>query len=103
MRREMEIFDIMSANRDKGVWDVAQGGKANVKDDNLPALLKVKTNRPGKEKDGTYKFLGGEEAIGKMKIAKGMQVNLFASEEKFPRLINPVQMAVDTDLSLIHI
>ena len=100
MRREMEIFDIMASNRDRGVWNVAQGGKANVKDDNLPPLLKVKTNRPGKEKGGTYKFLGGEEAISKMKIAEGMQVNLFASEEKFPRLINPVQIAVDTDSRL---
>ncbi len=32
-----------------------------------------------------------------MKIAEGMQVNLFASEEMFPELINPVQMAVDPD------
>ena len=100
MRREMEIFDIMAANRDQGVWSAARGGKAKVKDDNLPELLKVKTNRPGKEKDGSYKFLSGEEAIAKMKIAKGMQVNLFASEEKFPRLVNPVQMAVDTDSRL---
>ena len=29
-----------------------------------------------------------------------MEVNLFASEEMFPRLINPVQMAVDTDSRL---
>ena len=100
MRREMEIFDIMTANRDKGVWDVAQGRKGTVKDDNLPELLKVKTNRPGKEKGGTYKFLSGEEAATRMKVAEGMEVNLFASEERFPRLINPVQMAVDTDSRL---
>ena len=100
MRREMEIFDIMTANRDKGVWNVARGGKANVKDDNFPKLLKVKTNRPGKEKGGTYKFLSGKEAASKMKVAEGMQVNLFASEKEFPRLINPVQMAVDTDSRL---
>ena len=100
MRREMEIFDVMTANRDKGVWNVARGGKANVKDDNFPELLKVKTNRPGKEKGGAYKFLSGEDAISRMKVAKGMEVNLFASEEEFPRLINPVQMAVDTDSRL---
>ncbi len=31
-----------------------------------------------------------------MQVAKGMKVNLFASEEMFPELINPVQMAFDT-------
>src|SRR6185312_15996973 len=29
-------------------------------------------------------------------VNKGMKVNLFASEETFPELINPVQMAFDT-------
>ena len=41
-------------------------------------------------------YLGGEEAIRHMTLAKGCQVNLFASEERFPELVNPVQMAFDT-------
>ncbi|MEC9002274.1 MAG: PVC-type heme-binding CxxCH protein [Planctomycetota bacterium] len=97
MQREMEIFDVMTANRDTRVWAAAQGGDLTVTDDNLPSLLKVKTNRPGKLADGSYSYFGGKEAIDKMKVAEGMQVNLFASEEMFPELINPVQMAVDTD------
>ena len=97
MMREMEIFDVMTANRDKRVWAVARGGDLEVKDDNLPQELEVKTNKPGNLDDGSYSYLGGEEAISKMTIAKGMEVNLFASEEMFPELINPVQMAVDTD------
>ncbi len=32
-----------------------------------------------------------------MKVQDGLQVNLFASEKEFPRLIKPVQMAVDPD------
>ena len=100
MRREMEIFDVMTANRDKRVIAVAKGGDLQVKDDNIPKLLAVKTNRPGPLPGGKYSYLGGEEAIGKMKIHEGMQVNLFASEEMFPELINPVQMAVDTDSRL---
>jgi glucose/arabinose dehydrogenase len=32
-----------------------------------------------------------------MTVHKGMKVNLFASEEKFPRLVNPVQSAVGPD------
>ncbi|MCE9629516.1 MAG: HEAT repeat domain-containing protein [Planctomycetia bacterium] len=97
MMREMEIFDVMTANRDARVWAVAKGGDLVVKDDNIPAELEVKTNIPGKLEGGKHEYLGGKEAIGKMKIAEGMEANLFASEEMFPELANPVQMAVDTD------
>ena len=101
MRREMEIFDVMTVNRDKRVWSVAAGGEdASVSDMNVPDLLEVKTNKRGPLEDGAFPYLGGEEAIEKMTIAKGMEVNLFASEKMFPRLINPVQMAVDTDSRL---
>ena len=31
-----------------------------------------------------------------MTVAKGMKVNLFASEKEFPELAKPVQMAFDT-------
>ncbi len=100
MRREMEIFDIMTANRDARVWAVAKGGDLEVKDDNIPDELVVKTNKPGPLPGEKYPYLGGKEAIEKMTIAEGMEINLFASEEMFPRLINPVQMAVDTDSRL---
>jgi putative heme-binding domain-containing protein len=97
MRREMEIFDVLTANRDKKVWAVARGSDLKVKDDNLPKELEVKTNRPGQLEDGKHPYLTGQEGIAKMTIAKGMEVNLFASEEMFPELVNPVQMAVDPD------
>jgi len=97
MRREMEIFDVMTANRDKRVWAVAQGRDLKVVDDNIPEQVVVKTNKPGQLEDGKHPYLGGKEAMGKMKLAEGMQVNLFASEEMFPEMVNPVQMAVDTD------
>jgi len=97
MMREMEIFDVKTANRDKRVWAVARGSDLKVTDDNLPKELDVKPNKIGPLKGGAFPYLGGKEAISKMTIHKGMEVNLFASEEKFPRLVNPVQMAVDTD------
>ena len=40
-------------------------------------------------------YLGGVEAIEKMTVADGLEVNLFASEEMFPELVNPVQLQVD--------
>lgn len=97
MRREMEVFDVMTANRDRRVWAVADGRDLIVKDDNIPELLEVKTNKPGTLKDERHPYLGGLEAISKMEVAKGLEVNLFASEEMFPEVVNPVQMAVDTD------
>lgn len=97
MKREMEVFDVMTGNRDKRIWAVAGGGDAAVDDSNIPELLEVKTNKPGPLPGGAWPYLGAEEAIKKMNVAQGMEVNVFASEEMFPRLVNPVQMAVDTD------
>ena len=100
MSREMEVFEVMTQNRDKRVWAVAGGSDLTVDDSNTPKLIPVKTNKPGPLEGGRYPFLGGVEAIDKLKIAEGMEVNLFASEEQFPDLVNPVQMAVDTDSRL---
>ncbi len=97
MRREMEIFDIMTANRDPRIWAVAQGSDLEVVDNNLPPLLQVKTNKPGPLDGGKYPYLGGKKAIDQMTVHTGMEVNLFASEEMFPEIVNPVQMAVDPD------
>lgn len=94
-QRELEIFDVMTANREKRVWAVAQGGDLKVDDSNAPALISVKTNKPGSGPNGTHIFLDGEEAIKKMTIAKGLKVTLFASEKEFPELAKPVQMQFD--------
>lgn len=100
MIREMEIFDVKTANRDKRVWAVAKGSDVKVVDDNLPEELVVQPNKVGPLDKGAWPYLGPEKAIEKMTIHKGMKANVFASEEMFPRLINPVQMAVDTDSRL---
>ncbi len=97
MAVEMKAFDVMTANRDKRIWAIAKGGDLKVTDDNLPKQLNVKTNKPGKLAGGAYPYLGGKEAIEKMSVHEGFEINLFASEEKFPELANPVQMAVDPD------
>jgi putative heme-binding domain-containing protein len=95
MQREMEMLDVMTANRDRRVWAVAQGKDLEVDDSNTPPTIPVKTNKPGAGPNGVHIFLGGEQAIEKMTVAKGMKVNLFASEEQFPELAKPVQMAWD--------
>jgi putative heme-binding domain-containing protein len=96
MRRELDILLQMVANRDAAVWAAAKGEQYVVDDSNTPDFIPVISNKKGSNPDGTYKFPSGEEAVSKMKVLDGFQVNLFASEEDFPELINPVQMSFDS-------
>jgi putative heme-binding domain-containing protein len=95
-QRELEILDVMTSNRDKRIWAVARGGDLKLIDDsNTPDFIPVKTNKPGKGPNGEHIYQDGADAIKNMNVAKGMKVNLFASEKEFPELVNPVQMTFD--------
>jgi glucose/arabinose dehydrogenase/azurin/type 1 glutamine amidotransferase len=96
MQEEMTRRDVITADHDLSVWAVAQGQEPVVRLDNLPPVQKVKTNDPGTNPDGSWVYPTGEAAIAKMTLADHFKVNLFASEEQFPELVNPVQMAWDT-------
>ena len=100
MMREMEMFDVMTNNRDVHIFSIATGKPQPLKDDNLPQDLSVRPNKIGPLENGAWPYLGGKEAIKKMTIHPKMKVNLYASEEMFPRLINPVQMSFDADSRL---
>lgn len=88
---ELAQRDVKTANRDRKVWAVAKGGNFEVKDDNLPHVHLVPPNR-----DDEQPYLSGEDAIKHLKLAPGCKVELVASEETFPELVNPVQMNFDT-------
>ncbi|MBI1375695.1 MAG: hypothetical protein GC159_23550 [Phycisphaera sp.] len=104
MQRELEQLDVMTANRDKRVHAVAHGGDLTVDDSNVPASVPVETNfkspklkqQSGVNKTGSLEYLTPSESLEKLKVADGMKANVFASEEMFPELVNPVQMSVDT-------
>ncbi|MCH8246054.1 MAG: hypothetical protein IH951_06570 [Bacteroidetes bacterium] len=102
LQRELVQLDYMTANRDAIIWAAAAGKSVQVDDSNVPGPVKVVTNldeqqlQEGVSKTGTLEFLNGEEAIEKMSLDEGMRANLFASEEMFPELVNPVQLGVDT-------
>jgi len=96
MARELEILEVMTANRDKVIHKVASGENAKVDDSNTPDFIPVVTNKPGPLEGGKHLFLSGEKALEKMKVGKGLKVNLFASEETWKELGNPVQMAWDS-------
>ncbi len=89
--QELAQRDMKTANRDKAVWAAAQGKNYVVKDDNLPPVDLTPPNRPE-----PIPYLSGEEAIKYIKVPEGCKVELVASEETFPELINPVQMNFDT-------
>ena len=96
VQRELEALDVLTANRDKALWALLRGGEYAPADDNLPGFIPVVSNKPGPLPGGKHFFLAGEAAIDNMTIHKGMKINLFASEEQFPELASPVQMAFDT-------
>ncbi len=105
MQREMQVLDSMTANRDQIIWQVARDPEATTAqvieekiaalDGTTPSFIPVKTNMPGPLEGGKHKFFGGEEAISMMTVAEGMKVELVASEDMFPEVANPVQMAFD--------
>jgi putative heme-binding domain-containing protein len=95
MQRELAVLEVMTANRDRGIWAVAQRRDLHVNDENTPPFIPVKTNKPGPGPNGEHVFLGGEAAIDRMTLGEGLKINLFASEEMFPELAKPVQMAFD--------
>ncbi|MCA9048318.1 MAG: hypothetical protein KDA89_06295, partial [Planctomycetaceae bacterium] len=96
-QRELEILNVMTSNRDRVIWAAAQGRQVTADDSNLPEPIPVISNKPGTLEEGKHRFLGGEEAMQMMTVHHGMEINLFASEEQFPELVNPVQSAVDPD------
>jgi lysophospholipase L1-like esterase/azurin len=102
LNHELEQLDVMTANRDKVVWAAARGRVITPDDSNVPPPVKVETNlgeeqlQDGESKTGTVKYATAEESMAAMKLPDGLEVNLFASEEMFPELVNPVQTAVDT-------
>ena len=101
LQHEMAMLDIMTANRDEKVWAVASGMPYTIDDSNVPPPIPVESNVGGKskssnaQKEGSTTYLPPEESIKKMTVPEGYALNVFASEEMFDDLANPVQLQVD--------
>ena len=96
-QEEFAQREVQTTNGDLRVWSVAQGRGPAVEERPLPAVTPVPTSKPGTNPDGSHHFVDPDaEAIAKMTLHPGLQVNLFASEAQFPDLRKPVQMAWDT-------
>jgi azurin len=89
----MRSFDIMVANRDQRIWAIAQGrsfaGK-KVDDSNVPAMPETK------ESKGANEWMTPANELAAFKVDPRFEVNLFASEEQFPEIANPIQIRWDT-------
>ncbi|MBG7608057.1 MAG: hypothetical protein IZT59_08540, partial [Verrucomicrobia bacterium] len=101
LEHELSMLDITTANRDPKIWALAQGKQYKVDDSNVPEPVEVISNVGGGSKsssaakEGSKDYLSGKQAISKMHIPEGFEVNLFADEKMFPGIANPVQMQVD--------
>ncbi len=104
MERERAILDQMAANRDRRVWAVAQGKAVSeyADDSNTLPFINPKTNvggpnDPNREKGklGSLDYHTAEEQQKLFKLAPDYEINLVASEERFPELANPVALNFD--------
>lgn len=87
-----------TAIRDQAIWATLQGKKFDIAaaDAKTSKLPEVKTNyNPANKKAGTPDYLTGVESQKKITTAEGYKMELFASNDDFPDLANPVQLAFD--------
>ncbi len=87
----MRNFDLMVANRDRRIWDLAQGQpSADQPDDsNVPPLPQTDATR------GANEWLSAADELQAFQVDPRFEVNLFAGEEQFPDIANPIQMRWD--------
>lgn len=83
----------MTSLRDQRVWSAARGDKlpAEIDDSSTAEIPKTQPSKRG----GTSPALSPIKERAKFEIAEGFQVELFASEEEFPELRNPVALKFD--------
>ncbi|WP_291399904.1 PVC-type heme-binding CxxCH protein [Daejeonella sp.] len=92
LKKIRELTDI----RDQAIWMVNKGIKMDLEaaDKNTSPLPKIESNY-NPEKNGSLKYLYGQEALDKFKLPAGYKIDLFASEVEFKDLENPVQLSFD--------
>lgn len=87
----MRNFDLMTANRDRRIWDLADGKAVpeKVDDSNVPPLPRALENR------GVNEWLSAADELKAFQVDPRFEVNLFAGEEQFPDVAAPIAMRWD--------
>jgi len=88
----MRNFDIMVANREQRISEIAQGKSTSLEidDSNLPPLPKTPQSR------GANEWMSAKDEFKAFKIDPRFDVTLFAGEEEFPDMAAPIQMRWDS-------
>jgi glucose/arabinose dehydrogenase/azurin len=83
----------MTSLRDQRIWKASRGEDLPAEIDDS-STVKIPATVPGK-RGGTSPALTPAQERAKFEIAEGFQVELFASEQEFPELRNPVSINFD--------
>jgi len=91
---ELKKIRELTQIRDTAIWSFMQNSPYDVAlaDGQTQELAAVETNYRNTEE---ISYLYGEEALATLTVPKGYEIELFASEETFPDLANPVQLSFD--------
>lgn len=91
---ELQKIRQLTAIRDEAIWRVAKGDTLNLyaADTTTLTLPAVATNYEHPEE---ARYLYGEDALKSFNTAPGYKIELFASEQEFEDLANPVQLSFD--------
>ncbi len=94
---ELRKTDEMTAVRDRAVWAALKGLSFDLaaEDAKTHALPSVPTNYTASAKNGTVEYLKADQSESKLVTADRYRMELFASEQEFPELANPSQIAFD--------
>lgn len=94
---EIEKIRELTAIRDQAIWQASKGRKMDLveADKKTKVLPEIETNYKQSNKNGDPEYLYGNDALGKIKVAPGYKIELFASEKEFTDLANPVQLSFD--------
>ncbi len=87
----MRNFELLVANREQRIWDMAAGKQvpAKVDDSNIPVMP------PSQQSRGANEWMSAADELKAFKIDPRFEVNLFAGEEQFPDIAAPIQMRWD--------
>jgi putative heme-binding domain-containing protein len=88
----MRNFDVLVENRERRIWALSAGKPVpeTIDDSNVPEMPRVKPAR------GANKWLSPADELKSFVVDPRFDVQLFASEEQFPELANPIQMRWDS-------
>jgi len=94
---EIAKMRALTFNRDRNIWHTANNSIFDLAtaDADAPPLPEIQTNYQPSAKNGSPEYLYGDAALATLSVPEGYKVELFASEQDFPNLANPVQLSFD--------